>query len=260
MVLLGADFSAGLRHLLYQPSNPTGPWRATGIFIVLVLVNQLVLQGIFGAAIAAFGASDYLSFQEGRPRGALLSILPAGLLTACLAWFLARQRGADPKKVLALHVPALGLIGWAAIIAGFLITMNFLINVLVWVFGLDLTSTGMVEQMVMQMSDDPLYLLIAGGLIIGAPLAEELIFRGQIFAALSQTPIGIVGTSVLTSALWAAMHATTQPPPYVIGLLFLMGLVLCWLLVRFGSLWVTIACHAAWNSVQAIALYLLAQQ
>ena len=38
------------------------------------------------------------------------------------------------------------------------------------------------------------YPLIAAGIAIGAPLAEELTFRGQIFAALSQTRLGFIGT------------------------------------------------------------------
>ena len=86
-----------------------------------------------------------------------------------------------------------------------------------------------------------------------------VVISGQIFAALSQTRLGVFGTSVITSAMWAAMHGFAQPPLYVIVLLFLMGMALCWLLVRFGSLWVTIACHATWNAVQTILLYFPAQ-
>jgi membrane protease YdiL (CAAX protease family) len=39
-----------------------------------------------------------------------------------------------------------------------------------------------------------------------------------------------------------------------------MGLALSWLLVRFGSLWLPILCHAAWNGLQALALYGTPQQ
>jgi membrane protease YdiL (CAAX protease family) len=109
----------------------------------------------------------------------------------------------------------------------------------------------------MQLSGDPLYLPIAGGLIIGAPVAEELTFRGQIFAALSQTRLGMRGAAAITSAVWAVIHITQ--PFHIILLLFLMGLALCWLLVRFGSLWVTITCHAVWNGLSAVTLYYLAQ-
>ncbi len=255
MTLLGPDFSAGLRHALYRPYNPAGLWTAVGILVVLLLVNQVVLQSVIAAGIAALISSDFVTFRAGLVRGALLSVLPAGLLTAYIAFKLARRNGADPVEVLALRPPALGLLGWVIIVGGFPVSLVALFGGLAWLLGIDLSESGMVEEAVMQASNDPWYFLVAAGLIIGAPLAEELTFRGQIFSALSQTRMGTVGASVVTSALWAALHAFAQPPLHAIALLFLMGLALCWLLVRFGSLWVTIACHAAWNAISAVTLY-----
>jgi membrane protease YdiL (CAAX protease family) len=110
----------------------------------------------------------------------------------------------------------------------------------------------------MRLSSDPLFYLIAAGLVIGGPLAEETTFRGQLFAALAQSRIGVPGASLVTSGLWACAHITE--PLHVIALLFLMGLALSWLLVRFGSLWLPILCHAAWNGLQALALYGAGQQ
>lgn len=257
MVVLGPDFCAGLRHALYRPHNPVGLWPAVGIFVVLLLVNQLILVPVFQKGIIALTSGRFGDESE-QLRAILLSLLPAGLVTFYIAWILARQRGADPRAVLALRLPALGMLGWGLAIAGFFLAINVSFFFLALLFGLDLNSSGLVEQGAMQFSHDPLYFLIAGGLIIGAPFAEEVIFRGQIFAALSQTPMGMGGASLLTSALWAITHGFTQPP-HVVGLLFIMGLALCWLLVRFGSLWVTIACHAVWNAMSAIVLYSMSQ-
>ncbi|MGE0237380.1 MAG: lysostaphin resistance A-like protein [Parvibaculaceae bacterium] len=255
MAVIGPDFRAGLREALYRPFNPAGLAEAVGFFFVLVIGNQM-LQGIFGFGGIALTASA-LNDETALIRFLLLSVLPAGLLTGLLAWILARRRGADPRDVLALRFPALGGLGWAIVVGGFLIALYVLFGALSWLFGIDITSSGLVEQAVMQLAGDPLYLLIAGGLIIGAPIAEELTFRGQIFAALSQTRLGTSGAAALTSALWAGIHITQ--PFHIIALLFLMGLALCWLLVRFGSLWVTIVCHAVWNAMSAVALYSMAQ-
>jgi membrane protease YdiL (CAAX protease family) len=257
MAVLGPDFRAGLRHALYQPHNPIGLWRAVGIFVVLLLVNQLLLVPLFQKVIIALTPGEFGDESE-QLRAILLSILPAGLVTVYIAWILARQRGADPSAVLALKIPALGILGWVLAVAGFYLAITMSFYLLALLFGLDLSPRGLVEQSAMQFSQDPRYLLVAAGLIIGAPFAEEVIFRGQIFAALSQTPLGVGGASLLTSALWAIIHGFTQPLP-IVGLLFVMGLALCWLLVRFGSLWVTIACHAAWNAMSAFFLYLMAQ-
>lgn len=254
MKVLGPDFRAGLRHPLYRPS-PVGLWLGVGIFLILFIVNQIVLQPVvaFGVVSATGGGPEDLI------RGALLSVLPAGLITAWLAWILARSRGANPFDVLSLRLPALGGLGWAIVVGGFVIGLYVLFGIVAWFAGFDIESSGLVEQAVSRLTDDPLYVLVAGGLIIGAPLAEELTFRGQIFAALSQTRIGVIGASILSAAGWAAIHGVTQPI-HIVALLFLMGLVLAFLLVRFGSLWVTIACHAVWNGLQAIALYSMAPQ
>jgi uncharacterized protein len=255
--LLGPDFRAGLRHPLYRPFNPAGLWLAIGIFAALLLINQIILQPAFGVSITLLAGGQITDVTQFL-RGALISVLPAGLLTAWLAWTLARRRGGDPKDVLALHLPDLGLLGWPVVIGGTILGLFALFGVLSWLLGLDVNSSGLVEQAVMQLNNDPFYLLIAGGLIIGAPFAEELTFRGQLFAAIASTRIGAPGAAVITSALWSGIHIT-QPLP-IIGLLFLMGLVFSWLLVRFGSLWVTIACHASWNAISSVTLFFMAPQ
>ncbi len=255
-MLIGPDFRAGLRETLYRPFNPAGLGAAIWIFIALLIGNQ-VLQGVFGFGSIALTSGTF-GDETALMRSLLLAVLPAGILTGLLAWMFARWRGADAGAVLALHPPALGLVGWVVVVAGFVLSLYVFFGLLSWLFGIDVTSSGLVEQAVMRLSDDPFYVLIAGGLIIGAPIAEELTFRGQIFAALSQTRLGMTGAAAVTSAIWAGIHVTQ--PFHIIVLLFLMGLALCWLLVRFGSLWVTIACHAAWNSLAVLALYSAAPQ
>ncbi|MGE3872561.1 MAG: lysostaphin resistance A-like protein [Parvibaculaceae bacterium] len=256
-MLFGPDFRAGLRVALYRPFNPAGFVGAFCIFIALFILNQLVLQPGFAVAITA-AISGLADLHTEFLRGAMLSILPAGLITAGLAWLLARRHGADPKEVLALRFPALGAAGWAVTLGGFVVSLLAVFAVVARLFGFDLTSSGDVEKTVMQLSGDPLFYLIAAGLVIGGPLAEEMTFRGQFFAALAQTRFGVTGASLVTSALWAGVHVTE--PLHVMALLFLMGLVLSWLLVRFGSLWLPIMCHAAWNGLQAVALSGMGQQ
>jgi membrane protease YdiL (CAAX protease family) len=257
MMVVGRDFRAGLRDALYRPLNPTGLLGATGIFLALLILNQVVLQPAFAVGFVA-AISGLANIKADFLRGAMLSILPAGLLTAWLAWLLARCNGADPKEVLALHFPDLGLAGWGATLGGFVACLLGIFALISWLFGFDLTSSGDVEKAVVQLSGDRLYYFIAAGLVIGGPLAEEMTFRGQIFAALAQSRLGAIGASLITSALWSCVHITE--PLHIVALLFLMGLALSWLLVRFGSLWLPILCHAAWNGLQALALSGIAQQ
>ncbi len=224
MRFIGRDFRAGLREALYRPFNPAGLLGAICIFLALFIVNQVVLQPAFAVGIGA-AISGVANLKIDFQSGAVFSILPAGLLTAGLAWTLARRNGADPKEVLALQLPDLGWAGWGATLCGFVASLLAAFALISWLFGFDLTSSGEVEKIVIRLSGDPLlYLLIAAGLVIGGPLAEEVTFRGQIFAALAQSRLGAIGASLITSALWACAHITEVL--HIIPLLFLMGLVL----------------------------------
>jgi membrane protease YdiL (CAAX protease family) len=251
MELFGPDFRAGLRAPLYRPFNPPGLRAAVFIFISLVLGSQL-LQLVLGYAGVALSGNP-LDDRAVTIRYSMVTLLPASLMTAYAAWVLASRNAVDRTVVLALRLPALGFLGWALVVVGFVVLLNLAIPLIFWLLRVDMPESGTVEQAMIILSDDPLYFLIAGGIVIGAPLWEEFTFRGQIFAALSQTRLGHPGTAVVTSALWAALHITQ--PIYFLLSLFLMGLVLSWLLIRFGSLWVTIACHALWNAVSAAILY-----
>ena len=82
---------------------------------------------------------------------------------------------------------------------------------------------------------------------VGAPLSEELLFRGFLFSSLARSRIGFMGATVLTTAAWTALHGNYS----IVGLLEVgaIGLYLSWVLWRTGSLRVTIFCHALYNSL-----------
>jgi uncharacterized protein len=93
--------------------------------------------------------------------------------------------------------------------------------------------------------------LIAIG--IGAPLSEELLFRGFLFSGLAKSRLGLLGTGILTAVLWTALHIGYS----IFGLIEVVaiGLYFAWVLVRTGSLWVPIFCHAVYNTVIGLVLY-----
>jgi membrane protease YdiL (CAAX protease family) len=106
----------------------------------------------------------------------------------------------------------------------------------------------------------PLVKLVGGtqwlmGLVVvgvGAPLAEELLFRGFLFSALAGSRVGLLGAALLTSAAWTALHAG-----YTLNGLaevFLVGLFFSWLLWRTGSLRVAIFCHGLYNTLVVMVL------
>lgn len=263
----GEDFRGGLSRQLYVPGNPAGLGFAIGFAVLLVIANQLLQAGFGVLSLHAIVGGDFGDARQ-VVKGFIVGILPASLATAGLALLLARFRGGQIREVLALRWPALGAAGWAAVMTVFLVGMYATILLIVTVLGIDLTqytpgpdgkspetgSAGLVKEAMFDIANEPrLFILVLLSVAVGAPLAEELIFRGQLFAALSNTRLGVWGTTLATSLAWAMLHATE--PWLSIGLIFVMGLVFGFLLIRFGSLWVTIICHGVWNAIYSLIIF-----
>ncbi len=275
MAAFGSDLQKFTTPWLYVPRSPGGLWLGLAFAFVLIIVNGL-LQFVFGVSVLALifkvGIGDFLSGTSSDQRelikAFLIGILPASILTAVVAWYLAKVKGGVPREVLALRWPDLGWLGWVCIIGGFLVAMYAMVFVIVTVFQIDLAqytpgpdgqspstgSAGMVKEAMFDLANEPvLFWLAFPAIAIGAPLAEEFVFRGQLFAALANSRAGLSGATIITSALWSLMHITE--PWLAVGIIFLMGLVLGALLIRFGSLWVTMACHAIWNGAYAAIIF-----
>ena len=96
--------------------------------------------------------------------------------------------------------------------------------------------------------------LLILALVVGAPVGEELIFRGFLFRGLAES-IGVVATIIVTSLAWAIIH--TQYDIYGIGTIFLVGILLGIIRHMTGSTTLTIFLHAVMNAIATVevALY-----
>lgn len=99
-------------------------------------------------------------------------------------------------------------------------------------------------------------LLLAAG--VGAPLAEELLFRGFLYSGLRASPLGFAGTALVTAVVWTSLHMTYSA--YGLALLLMIGLYFAWLRERSGSVWPSIAAHAVYNGVIVVALSQVPEQ
>lgn len=93
--------------------------------------------------------------------------------------------------------------------------------------------------------------------VVLAPLQEEVFFRGFLFAGLRDSRFGVAGAVVVTSLLWAGLH--TQYNLYVMGNIFVMGLVLGFVRHKTKSLWSTLFIHAVYNLVAMLLIALNAE-
>ena len=96
--------------------------------------------------------------------------------------------------------------------------------------------------------------------ILFAPLAEELIFRGVLLNFFIERNKAAIGT-VLVSLLFSLLHGLHQESLgwqlYTSSFYFIMSLVLCHLYIARGSLWPPIVFHSAFNGTMAVLFRLL---
>lgn len=92
--------------------------------------------------------------------------------------------------------------------------------------------------------------LITIGLgVILAPMAEELMFRGYLYAVLKRY-LGITAAAILSGAMFAAMHMNLASLPA----LFILAMCFTVAYEFTGSLLVTISMHALFNLSMLLAL------
>ena len=98
----------------------------------------------------------------------------------------------------------------------------------------------------------PYPLVPALAVSLGAPLSEELLFRGFLLAPLASTRLGFWAAAMLVALVWTLLHWGYS----AVGLaeVLAIGIYLSWTLYRTGSLRVALFCHALYNSVLFILL------
>ncbi|MDG2125061.1 MAG: CPBP family intramembrane metalloprotease, partial [Verrucomicrobiales bacterium] len=93
--------------------------------------------------------------------------------------------------------------------------------------------------------------LLYVGVVLGAPLVEEVFFRGFAFEGLMRSPLGFWGANVVTSFGWTLLHI--QYGLSELTMLFFGGLLFGYARVRTGSLVTPVFMHVAWNLTAMIA-------
>ncbi len=215
------------------------------LYLLFFSLTQVFIGAAYGIA-AAFG--EVVNGGGDMAQGAqafaeqLLDGLPALTLLAnvlivavLLLWFLLR------KKPLSEASGFRRCSGWTV---GFCVFGAVGLYVLVSL-GLALLPESWMEEYgkAMRLSTET-GLIPALAVVVGAPLAEELVFRGVIQSRLERAmPVWIA--VVLQAVLFGFIHGT----PVQIGYAFLMGLLFGYIRYRAGSILPTIAAHAAFNAM-----------
>lgn len=236
----------------YVAESPWPPFRAV---LMTLLVLVLALGAGFSAIVLlglSIGSEDDLAGGSVPDWVALTGQLVMQAVVVGLAVWIAGWLGGQRRQVLALHTVH-GLPGTVAK-AFVLLTV---ISGIYTVFAVTFARESVLQDLA------PLWPLVKGDAwwlmvlvaVVGAPLSEELLFRGYLQSALAKSPLGFWGAALITNTGWAALHFEYS----ALGLIdvFIAGLIFTWLLWRTGSLWVPIICHGLYNGLIFAALAIL---
>lgn len=242
---------------LSSAATPWGFWATTGLGVAMVIAF-FVIQSLVGIP---FGIA-MLAENPGMPTAELSRMLNANaeyiaaaliatgtfgtLLVLACAWL---RRGITVRDYVAITAPGGRMLAlWLAatiVVVVLLEAVTVLLGREAPEFVADLYANVRFP------------LLLALGTVIGAPLFEEAFFRGFLHAGWSRSRLGVPGTVLLTSLVWALMHI--QYGIYEIAQIFALGVVLGVARVHSGSLVVPLAMHALVNLIAHIqAMYMVA--
>lgn len=243
-----------------EPTAPTGrgPWGAflTLVFTFLVGLGFLLAQLVVAIPYLGLSLTDYSTGALQRAGTALggdgyflgLSELASGATALGLTWiFVWIRRGPRVREYLALHVVRVRtVLVWVS----FTFLLGIGLEVASYVTAHDSVPAWMLEIFA---SAGSLPLLLFAVVVV-APVAEEVVFRGFLLEGLRHSPLGGVGAVVVAAFFWASIHL--QYDTFYVGQVFFVGLLLGAARLRTGSTLVPIAMHCFFNGVSVTQLLL----
>ncbi len=230
------------------------PWSAGAatVFGVAAVALAVVIASVAQPIHAALG--EWIGRGHGAPgqnaglvANTMITLMVMQAVMAAMAWWGAGRFGGDRMRVLSLDgglslTPFLWGLGGMIVLLG---PYNLLVySLFPQHFATDLKPMW-------ELARSPVNWLVGLAVVIGAPVAEELLFRGFLLPALTKTSRGFWGAAVATTIGWTALHFYS-----LAGLIevFTIGIYFAWLVRRFGTLWLPIALHALYNGLQFAVL------
>ena len=205
-------------------------------FIVAAIAYLLIAAGVEA------GGGDV----RGRPPAALIIaatiVQDLALIAAALVFASMWARGLTPATF-GLRPVRLGpAVGWT------LLTLRAFWSLT----AIYISAVGEPDQQELTRDlreEESLAALIGYGVLLAfvAPLTEEMFFRGFVFGVLREKA-GVIGGALATGVVFGLVHVSGSPIETV-GVLVILGVLLCLLYAQTGSLLPCIALHAINNAI-----------
>lgn len=238
-----------------------GPAGAVIMSVTALVAAQLVIGGVFGIGLSAFGVpADRIDGWFNSIVGqSVMSFVSDVLTLSILWWYVVKRCGADWRVVGFWRKPQVKDATMA--VFGFVIYFALLValtGVAAALFNIDVNQKQELGYDNVIGAREKIMALIS--LVILPPIVEETIFRGFLFTGLRKK-LNFAFAAILTSLLFGSLHllASSSGPLWIAGIdTFAMSLVLCYLREKTGVLWASIAIHFAKNSIAFLFLYVFA--
>lgn len=226
-----------------------GALSALGSSLFYLLLYVAVQFGVTVVQIIGIVADLLLTYGGTEPAQVLEQLLPrilegansvtliSNIITAAglLIWF--RLRHKPLGEAAGLRRCSGWIVGFCAFAAiGLFVIVGLVVPLLPepWVTSYEndmalVTDTGLIPALAM---------------VLGAPILEELLFRGIMQSRLEQA-MPVWAAVLIQAALFGVIHGI----PIQIGYAFVLGLIFGWVRYRAGSILPTIAAHMVFNGL-----------
>jgi membrane protease YdiL (CAAX protease family) len=238
------------------PQTPRlwGAWATIGLGLAIGLLflaaQTLAIILLAVVKLASGPVPDVVDYIYGLASNglavSLASIASAVVGTAFIVLFV-RIRGNKSVagyiglRRVSLKTVLLSVLGFVLVFIG-ISALEILFNTLTGASSSDSVNTSFMTDTYATAGWLPL-LWVA--VVVFAPVFEEAFFRGFLYVGLERSRIGVAGTIIFTSLVWAALHMQYN----LIGMatIVIMGIVLGIIRRTTRSLWPTIIFHSLWN-------------
>lgn len=224
--------------------EPRWPAWYAPVAFVAALVGGGVVSAIVVLVVQLLDSSSRRSIEETSPLAAILGTLVLDVILIAAAVLFASFK----LRPRAWHFGLRRTRFWPAV--GWSVLGMVVFYVLAGVYSALLGPQP--EQTVTEdlgLRESTLFLVLGGLLVVVvAPIAEEVFFRGFFYRAL-RTSLPIWAAVVIDGAVFGAIHFTGPDSLMILPVLAALGAIFCLIYERTGSLYTVIALHALNNTV-----------
>ncbi len=227
--------------------------------LLFMVIGSIIVFSVYGSAALSYISNPNPSVPEALAALKILQICQGIGMFIVPGFILAKYFSADPKKYLGFNNinVNLGLLSVLTVIVAFpainfLASLNELIPMPQWMIDMEEKAAVLTKAFMSVNSFGGLLLNIFMIAVLPA-IGEELIFRGLLQKIFIDITGKVVWGVIISAVLFSAMHMQFQ------GFIprFALGLMLGYLYVWSGSIWLSIIAHFVNNAIAIIGYALI---